>query len=66
MTVALFVVLIDACLGSQCETFRLPQDAPSRQTCDVTSPMVVAQWAGDHPGWTLVRWSCARDDERGA
>jgi hypothetical protein len=27
--------------------------------CAMSAPPYIAQWIGDHPKWTAVRWHCA-------
>jgi hypothetical protein len=28
------------------------------QQCAMAAPPYIAQWIGDHPKWTAVRWHC--------
>jgi hypothetical protein len=30
----------------------------SVMTCATCALPTLARWAGDHPGWTIVRWHC--------
>jgi hypothetical protein len=32
--------------------------AGSPQQCAMAAPPYIAQWVGDHPKWTAVRWRC--------
>jgi hypothetical protein len=33
-------------------------------TCVICAPPTLARWAGDNPGWTIVRWHCDYSDHR--
>jgi len=30
----------------------------SPQQCAMEAPPYIAQWVGEHPKWTVVRWRC--------
>ncbi|MDE2380082.1 hypothetical protein [Bradyrhizobium sp.] len=32
--------------------------AGSPQQCSMAAPPYIAQWIGEHPKWTAVRWRC--------
>ncbi|EAU41068.1 hypothetical protein FP2506_12414 [Fulvimarina pelagi HTCC2506] len=40
------------------------QARQSLAQCVMLSAPYVAQWAGDHPNWTVKRWECGWPDER--
>lgn len=45
---------------TQCEDQRLQYaSAGSLNQCAMSAPPYIAQWVGDHPKWTAVRWHCA-------
>jgi hypothetical protein len=33
-------------------------------TCATCAMPTLAQWAGDHPGWTIINWQCDYSDHR--
>jgi hypothetical protein len=42
-----------------CEETRLVFDATmSPAQCAMAAPPYIAQWIGEHPKWTAVRWRC--------
>ncbi|MDX2265290.1 MAG: hypothetical protein NW215_10005 [Hyphomicrobiales bacterium] len=60
-------IVILACLiaePTRCMDQRLPEliDNPAR--CNLMSMLQVAQWAGEHPGWKIVKWRCERPGYR--
>ncbi len=61
-----FVALIDACQGQECMQFRQPSDADNETGCATSIMQVLPPWVDAHPGWQIVSFRCARDDERGA
>jgi len=53
-------LLIIACLSSspdQCRPHVVPTPG-SNLECMMSALQSVAQWAGDHPGWTIKRIEC--------
>lgn len=60
-------LLIIACLSSspdQCMDHIIPTDGTEIE-CVMSAMLSVAQWSGDHPGWTVKRIEC-RPYERAA
>lgn len=49
------VLIVLACLASTCSTHELQVES-----CSAGGMAAVAAWAGDHPGWRVVRWRCER------
>lgn len=50
-----------ACLSSQpeiCEEKALQFTDLSLMTCLMGAQPQLALWQGDHPGWTVQRWTC--------
>jgi hypothetical protein len=42
-----------------CEDQRLQFEAAgSLRQCAMNAPPYIAQWIGEHPKWTAVRWHC--------
>ncbi|MBB5045605.1 hypothetical protein HNR60_000334 [Rhodopseudomonas rhenobacensis] len=42
-----------------CEETRLAySESVSLQQCVMGAPPYIAQWVGEHPKWTAVRWRC--------
>ena len=58
----LMELVITVCAAAQmslCEDQRLPFEANmSLRQCAMAAPPYIAQWIGDHPKWTAVRWRC--------
>ncbi len=62
-------IILSVCLitePTRCMDQRLPEivetDNPMR--CNVVSMLHAAQWAGEHPGWRIVKWRCDRPGGR--
>lgn len=59
----MLAVILSACLASDpavCRDFKIPlsvQVDPGR--CLMDAPPYFAQWATEHPMWTIKRWRCA-------
>jgi hypothetical protein len=50
---------------SLCQDQRLQFDAAgSLRECAMGAPPYIAQWIGEHPKWTAVRWHCEYTAER--
>lgn len=58
MEIVLFVCLISD--PRQCTQQRLPEilETNNPYQCSAVSPLYAARWAGEHPGWKIVRWRC--------
>jgi hypothetical protein len=58
----LMELIITVCATAQmsvCEDQRLPFEANmSLKQCAMAAPPYIAQWIGDHPKWTAIRWHC--------
>ena len=58
----LIELVITVCITSQmnvCEEARLEFAAnASLNQCAMAAPPYIAQWIGEHPKWTAVRWHC--------
>jgi hypothetical protein len=55
-------LVILACLAkepSRCETFHLPfEEEMNAVSCVWRAQLRVAQWAGEHPDWSIQRFAC--------
>lgn len=55
-------LVILACLlkdPQQCREFSVPFFEPTNVAqCAVRAALHSAQWAADHPDWTIRRWTC--------
>lgn len=52
------IVTVCAVLSpSQCEDTHLAFGGSLRQ-CAMAAPPYIAQWVGEHPKWTAVKWRC--------
>jgi hypothetical protein len=40
------------------ETHLVFSSSASLQQCAMAAPPYIAQWVGDHPKWTAVKWRC--------
>ena len=40
------------------EQHRVFANGGSLQQCVMAAPPYIAQWIGEHPKWTAVRWRC--------
>jgi hypothetical protein len=50
---------------SLCQDQRLQFDAAgSLRECAMGAPPYIAQWIGEHPKWTAVRWHCEYSADR--
>ena len=55
-------MILMACLmndPSVCKEYKVPlSEAMDANQCAMYAPPFVAQWAGEHPGLLVTRWSC--------
>src|SRR6476619_952971 len=57
--IELIVTVCAVALPTQCEDQHLQYaSAGSLNQCAMGAPPYIAQWIGDHPKWTAVRWHC--------
>lgn len=58
----LIELIITVCATAQmnlCQEQHLPfESSMSPNQCAMSAPPYIAQWIGDHPKWTAVRWHC--------
>jgi hypothetical protein len=56
-------LILTVCLSAQpdiCEEKHLQVVSQgSLSQCTMGAPPHIAQWIGDHPKWTAIRWRCA-------
>jgi hypothetical protein len=61
-------IILTVCAVSQpgqCEDKHLQFAAEaSTQQCLMTAQPYIAQWIGEHPQWTPVRWRCEHSNAR--
>lgn len=51
---------------SNCREYHvLFQFEGSLRSCMMQAPPYLAQWAGNHPGYRVMRWRCAWPDQEG-
>ena len=44
---------------TNCEERRLTfSSSASLQQCAMAAPPYIAQWVGEHPNWSAVKWRC--------
>ena len=64
----LIELVVTVCMTSQmsvCEEARLAFEAnASLNQCAMAAPPYIAQWIGEHPKWTAVRWHCEYSSAR--
>lgn len=58
-------LILSVCLISdptRCMDQRLPEiyEMENAGRCVAVSMPLAAQWAGEHPGWKIVKWRCDR------
>jgi len=53
--------MVACTLNGECRNYRvpMPEDVSAFQ-CMMQSPMTLARWAEDHPGWQPRKWKCDR------
>lgn len=55
-------LIISACIFSDpsaCRTFRMPlSEQIEMRTCSTNVIPLLPQWADEHPGWRITKWSC--------
>ena len=62
--VDLIVLACTLALPSSCREYHvLFQTAGSLQSCMMQAQPYLAQWAGEHPAYRVVRWRCAWPDQ---
>jgi hypothetical protein len=58
----LIELVITVCATAQmslCQDQYLPlESSMSPGQCAMSAPPYIAQWIGEHPKWTAVRWRC--------
>ena len=65
MLVDLILTVCMTANPSDCHEERLSFEARSSLAqCMMLSSPYVAAWAGDHPQWTVKKWTCAWPDAR--
>ena len=59
----LIELIVTVCITAQmnvCEEAHLQFEGnASLNQCAMGAPPYIAQWIGEHPKWTAVRWHCA-------
>ncbi len=57
--IALIITVCAVVSPNQCEEKHLVfSSAASPQQCAMAAPPYIAQWIGQHPNWTAVKWRC--------
>lgn len=58
----MITLVISACLAGKlasCHSYRVPlPDQTSTLTCTLFAQPFLAQWAAEHPGLKITRWTC--------
>jgi hypothetical protein len=58
-TINLIITVCAVLSPASCEEKSLPFSASfSLQQCAMAAPPYIAQWVGEHPNWTAVKWRC--------
>jgi len=58
-TINLIMTVCAVLSPTNCEEKSLAFSASfSLQQCAMAAPPYMAQWAGQHPNWTVVKWRC--------
>lgn len=58
-TINLILTICSVMSPNTCEETSLVFSADfSLQQCVMAAPPYIAQWAGEHPKWTAVKWRC--------
>jgi hypothetical protein len=58
-TINLVLTICSVMSPTSCEETNLVFSADfSLQQCAMAAPPYIAQWAGEHPKWTAVKWRC--------
>ncbi len=59
----MIALIVSACFISDpdmCRAFQIPMpDQTNAFACVMSAPPMLPQWAEDHPGWTVTKWSCS-------
>jgi hypothetical protein len=62
----MIALVVSACFLSDpslCRTFRVPvPDQTDLIACAMSAAPYLPQWAEEHPGWQINKWSCAGSD----
>jgi hypothetical protein len=57
--IALIITVCAVASPNQCEEKHLVfSSIASPQQCAMAAPPYIAQWIGQHPNWTAVKWRC--------
>ena len=66
-TMELMQLIVTVCMTAQmnlCQEQHLEFAwSGSLRQCTLGAQPYIAQWIGEHPKWTAVRWRCARGSE---
>jgi hypothetical protein len=58
----MIAIIISACLTAQptvCKDHKVPLNGEmDLKQCTMYAPPYFAQWAEEHPAWTIKRWKC--------
>ncbi len=54
----LLIVACSILQGAQCREVSLTFQDVSVMTCAMAGMPIVAQWASEHPNWSVARWKC--------
>ena len=58
-TISLIITVCAVASPTSCEERNLNFSATfSLQQCAMAAPPYIAQWIGEHPQWTAVKWRC--------
>lgn len=60
MELVLYVCLINDPAHCKSERLYPMTEASTPYSCGSMSPIYAAQWAGEHPGWRIVKWRCGK------
>jgi len=63
----MLAIILSACLAHDpnvCKDYRISINPDlDLNTCMIDAPPHFAQWAEEHPGWTIKRWRCTTKSE---
>jgi hypothetical protein len=58
-TINLIITVCAVLSPTTCEEQRLIfSSSGSLRQCTMAAPPYIAQWIGEHPNWTAVKWRC--------
>jgi hypothetical protein len=64
----MMTIILSACMATDpnvCKDYRLPVEGDMDTTqCALFAPPYFAQWADEHPGWSIVKWKCTPGDQK--